>query len=108
MVGRYEALQPERQLVGRIIAGDLRGKKATGKIAEVIATITEERRLFPEDRLFWFMWRRMRLFRGPSRNFSWRTEEEQWAWCRIRVAGFRDGWQTKETEDIVEAAVRGR
>ena len=90
MVGRYEALQSERQLVGRIIAGDLRS------------------RLLPEDRLFWFMWRRMRLFRGLSRNFSWRTEEEQWAWCRIRVAGFRDGWQTKDTDDIVEAAIGGR
>jgi len=95
MTTRYEALQPERQLVGRIIAGGL-------------VPITEEKRLLPEGRLFWFMWRRMRLFRGLSRNFSWKTEEERWDWCKIRVAGFRDGWQTKETDDIIEAAIGGR
>jgi hypothetical protein len=73
------------------------------RTAKVIATITEERQLLPEDRLFWFMWHRMRLLRGISRGFSWMTEEEQWSWCRQWVSGFRDGWQTKETDDLFQA-----
>jgi len=69
------------------------------RTAEVIATITEERRLFPEDRLFWFMWRRMRSLRNVWRPSM--KDAECWADCRLWVSAFKNGWQTRDTEALV-------